>query len=156
MDQTVPPGTAPSPVKENRLRAFERADVGVRVVALSVDDEETAAALVGKHKLTFPVLLRPGVPVRVGDEQMGAHGDPPARGRVSRLADEWRAALTRLVNRVPQEPLPAARRDELSELRMCVLEVIDYPSKGADHLADGMHVRIHPSRREPIQARTIS
>ena len=43
-----------------QLRAFERAsqalaDSGIRVAALSVDDEETTAALVAKHKLTFPV-----------------------------------------------------------------------------------------------------
>ena len=43
-----------------QLRAFERAgqvlaDNGIRVVALSVDDQETSAALVEKHKLTFPV-----------------------------------------------------------------------------------------------------
>src|SRR5271154_5731709 len=43
-----------------QLRAFERsgqalADAGIRVVALSVDDELTAAALVEKHQLTFPV-----------------------------------------------------------------------------------------------------
>lgn len=43
-----------------QLRAFERAgqalaDAGVRVAALSVDDEETTAALIEKHKLTFPV-----------------------------------------------------------------------------------------------------
>jgi len=43
-----------------QLRAFERAskalaDNGIRVAALSVDDKETAAALVEKHKLTFPV-----------------------------------------------------------------------------------------------------
>jgi peroxiredoxin len=43
-----------------QLRAFERtsqtlADNGIRVAALSVDDQETAAALVEKHKLTFPV-----------------------------------------------------------------------------------------------------
>jgi peroxiredoxin len=43
-----------------QLRAFERAgqalaDAGIRVAALSVDDEETTAALVEKHKLTFPV-----------------------------------------------------------------------------------------------------
>jgi peroxiredoxin len=43
-----------------QLRAFERArqtlaDNGILVAALSVDDEETTAALVGKHKLTFPV-----------------------------------------------------------------------------------------------------
>jgi peroxiredoxin len=43
-----------------QLRAFERAsqalgDNGIRVVALSVDDKETSAALVEKHKLTFPV-----------------------------------------------------------------------------------------------------
>jgi peroxiredoxin len=43
-----------------QLRAFERAsqalaDAGIRVAALSVDDKETTAALVEKHKLTFPV-----------------------------------------------------------------------------------------------------
>ena len=43
-----------------QLRAFERAgqtlaDNGVRLAALSVDDKETTAALVEKHKLTFPV-----------------------------------------------------------------------------------------------------
>ena len=43
-----------------QLRAFERArqtlaDAGVRVVALSVDDKETTAALVAKHNLTFAV-----------------------------------------------------------------------------------------------------
>jgi peroxiredoxin len=43
-----------------QLRAFERAGetlaaAGVKVAALSVDDKETTAALVGKHKLTFPV-----------------------------------------------------------------------------------------------------
>jgi peroxiredoxin len=43
-----------------QLRAFQRAsqtlaDNGIRVAALSVDDQETTAALVEKHKLTFPV-----------------------------------------------------------------------------------------------------
>lgn len=43
-----------------QLRAFEQAsqslaDNGIRVAALSVDDQETTAALVGKHKLAFPV-----------------------------------------------------------------------------------------------------
>ena len=43
-----------------QLRAFERsgqalADAGIRVAALSVDDKETTAALVDKHRLTFPV-----------------------------------------------------------------------------------------------------
>lgn len=43
-----------------QLRAFERAsaalaDAGARVVALSVDDMQTTAGLVAKHKLTFPV-----------------------------------------------------------------------------------------------------
>jgi peroxiredoxin len=43
-----------------QLRAFQRAsatlaDVGVRVVALSVDDEATTAGLIAKHGLTFPV-----------------------------------------------------------------------------------------------------
>ena len=43
-----------------QLRAFERAgqalgDNGIRVVALSVDDKEATAALVARHRLTFPV-----------------------------------------------------------------------------------------------------
>jgi peroxiredoxin len=43
-----------------QLRAFQRAgsalaDAGIRVAALSVDDEATTAALIGKHSLTFPV-----------------------------------------------------------------------------------------------------
>jgi peroxiredoxin len=43
-----------------QLRAFERAgqalaDAGIRVAALSVDDKETTAALITRHKLTFPV-----------------------------------------------------------------------------------------------------
>jgi peroxiredoxin len=43
-----------------QLRAFERAgqalaEAGIKVAALSVDDKETTAALVGKHQLTFPV-----------------------------------------------------------------------------------------------------
>jgi peroxiredoxin len=43
-----------------QLSAFERAsqklaDAGVRVAALSVDDKDTTAALIAKHKLTFPV-----------------------------------------------------------------------------------------------------
>lgn len=43
-----------------QLAAFERmsakfADGGVKVAALSVDDEATSAALVEKHKLHFPV-----------------------------------------------------------------------------------------------------
>ena len=43
-----------------QLSAFERsgqklADAGIRVTALSVDDKETTAALIARHKLTFPV-----------------------------------------------------------------------------------------------------
>ena len=43
-----------------QLRAFQRAagglaEVGAKVVALSVDDEEASAALIAKHKLRFPV-----------------------------------------------------------------------------------------------------
>ena len=43
-----------------QLRAFQRAadnlaEVGAKVVALSVDDEATTAELVAKHGLTFPV-----------------------------------------------------------------------------------------------------
>jgi len=43
-----------------QLRAFERAsqalaEAGIRVAALSVDGKDTTAALITKHKLTFPV-----------------------------------------------------------------------------------------------------
>ena len=43
-----------------QLRAFQRAshslaEVGAKVVALSVDDETTTAAMVDKNRLTFPV-----------------------------------------------------------------------------------------------------
>ena len=43
-----------------QLRAFgraaeEMADAGIKITALSVDDRETTAALVARHKLTFPV-----------------------------------------------------------------------------------------------------
>jgi peroxiredoxin len=43
-----------------QLRAFQRAsdslaEVGAKVVALSVDDEATTAVLVAKHGLTFPI-----------------------------------------------------------------------------------------------------
>jgi peroxiredoxin len=43
-----------------QLRAFQRAadalaEVGAKVVALSVDDEPTTAALIAKHHLTFPI-----------------------------------------------------------------------------------------------------
>jgi len=43
-----------------QLAAFSRrsgalAELGVKVVALSVDDEETSAALIAKHDLHFPV-----------------------------------------------------------------------------------------------------
>src|SRR3954453_23533393 len=42
-----------------QLRAFERAsgklaEVGARVVALSVDDETTTQATIDRHRLTFP------------------------------------------------------------------------------------------------------
>jgi peroxiredoxin len=43
-----------------QLRAFQRAsdelaEVGAKVVALSVDDEKTTAATIAKHSLSFPV-----------------------------------------------------------------------------------------------------
>jgi peroxiredoxin len=43
-----------------QLRAFQRAsaslaDAGIKVAALSVDDEPATAALIAKHGLTFPV-----------------------------------------------------------------------------------------------------
>jgi peroxiredoxin len=66
--RTRSPATTPSsclpgawcPYCNAQLRAFERAgktmtDAGTRVAALPVDDKETTAALVAKHRLTFPV-----------------------------------------------------------------------------------------------------
>ena len=55
--------TSPSvccPYCNAQLRAFQRAsqalaEVGAKVVALSVDDEATTAELIAKHRLTFPV-----------------------------------------------------------------------------------------------------
>jgi peroxiredoxin len=52
------------PYCNGQLRAFQRAsatlaDVGVRVVALSVDDEATTVGLIAKHGLTFPVGSAP-------------------------------------------------------------------------------------------------
>jgi alkyl hydroperoxide reductase subunit AhpC len=48
-------------IRQNaQLRAFQRADdslteTGIKVAALSVDDEPTTAELIAKHGLTFPV-----------------------------------------------------------------------------------------------------
>jgi peroxiredoxin len=62
-----------------QLRAFERAgralaDEGIRVAALSVDDEQATAALVAKHKLTFPVGY--GVDAGAVAELTGAFVNP--------------------------------------------------------------------------------
>jgi peroxiredoxin len=48
------------PYCNTQLRAFQRAtssldELGVRVAALSVDDEATTAELIARHKLAFPV-----------------------------------------------------------------------------------------------------
>jgi peroxiredoxin len=65
-----------------QLRAFQRAqdafaELGVRVVALSVDDEPTTRALIEKHGLTFPVGY--GADARALREALGAFvtGEPP-------------------------------------------------------------------------------
>jgi len=62
-----------------QLRAFQRAsdtlaNVGVRVAALSVDDEATTAALIAKHGLTFPVGY--GADARKVAELTGAFVNP--------------------------------------------------------------------------------
>lgn len=62
-----------------QLRAFQRAgsalaDAGIRVAALSVDDEATTAALIGKHGLTFPVGF--GADARAVAELTGAFVNP--------------------------------------------------------------------------------
>jgi peroxiredoxin len=62
-----------------QLRAFQRAadglaEAGARVVALSVDDEATTAALVARHGLEFPVGH--GADARAVAEATGAFVDP--------------------------------------------------------------------------------
>ena len=60
-----------------RLRAGQRRrwrTTGIRVAALSVDDKETTAALVAKHKLTFPVGY--GADARAVAELTGAFVNP--------------------------------------------------------------------------------
>jgi peroxiredoxin len=65
-----------------QLRAFQRAQdqlaaLGVRVVALSVDDEPTTRALIDRHGLTFPVGH--GADARALRDALGAFmsGEPP-------------------------------------------------------------------------------
>jgi peroxiredoxin len=65
-----------------QLRAFQRAqdrlaDLGVRVVALSADDEPSTRALIAKHGLTFPVGH--GADARALRDAVGAFvsGEPP-------------------------------------------------------------------------------
>ena len=62
-----------------QLRAFQRAsgtlaEAGVRVAALSVDDEAATAALIGKHGLAFPVGF--GADARAVAELTGAFVNP--------------------------------------------------------------------------------
>jgi peroxiredoxin len=62
-----------------QLRAFQRADAiladaGVRVAALSVDDEAATAALIEKHGLTFPVGF--GADARAVADLTGAFVNP--------------------------------------------------------------------------------
>jgi len=62
-----------------QLRAFQRAssalaDAGIRVAALSVDDEATTAALIDKHGLAFPVGS--GADARAVAELTGAFVNP--------------------------------------------------------------------------------
>ncbi len=62
-----------------QLRAFQRAsdglaEVGTRVVALSIDDEATTSDLIAKHGLTFPVGY--GADAAAVSEATGAFVDP--------------------------------------------------------------------------------
>ena len=62
-----------------QLRAFQRArstlaDAGAGIAALSVDDEETTAALIAKHGLTFPVGF--GADARAVADLTGAFVNP--------------------------------------------------------------------------------
>jgi peroxiredoxin len=118
------------PYGNAQLRAFQRAgsalaDAGIRVAALSVDDEATTAALIGKHGLTFPVGF--GAGARVVAELTGAFVNPdpvylqstgfvlgPAgravvsvysSGAIGRLVPEDVIGLVRYVRE--HEPLPA-------------------------------------------------
>jgi peroxiredoxin len=67
------------PYCNTQLRAFQRASgalaaAGVRVAALSVDDEATTAALIDKHGLAFPVGF--GADARAVAELTGAFVNP--------------------------------------------------------------------------------
>jgi peroxiredoxin len=59
---------------KDELRAFQRAGAGIRVAALSVDDEATTAALIAKRGLTFPVGF--GADARAVAELTGAFVNP--------------------------------------------------------------------------------
>ena len=67
------------PYCNGQLRAFQRAsatlaDVGVRVVAQSVDDEATTVGLIAKHGLTFPIGF--GADARAIADLTGAFVNP--------------------------------------------------------------------------------
>jgi hypothetical protein len=67
-----------------QLRAFERAgqalaDAGIRVAALSVDDQEATAALVARHNLTFPVGYGSSTPTRCSCSPPGSCSTPRVR-----------------------------------------------------------------------------
>jgi thiol-disulfide isomerase/thioredoxin len=121
------------PYCNGQLRAFQRAsatlaDVGVRVVALSVDDEATTVGLIAKHGLTFPGRVRrrragdrrphwrlrqpgPGVPAvhrlrpRPGGQDRGERllqrGHRPAGSRRRRRASALRARARRDFGVIP-------------------------------------------------------
>ena len=79
-----------------QLRAFQRAqdklaELGARVVALSIDDEATTQATIDKHGLTFPVGH--GADARAIAEATGALVNPDGRlHRVDRLRGRRRTA----------------------------------------------------------------
>jgi hypothetical protein len=75
-----------------QLAAFSRAldaltELGVKVVALSVDDEETSAALVAKHKLRFPSGTA-SMPAR--SPRRRARTSTTIRATCNRPAASWR------------------------------------------------------------------
>ena len=98
-----------------QLRAFQRAggalaDAGVRVAALSVDDETATAALIAKHGLTFPVGY--GADARKVADLTGAFVNPDpvylqSTGFVTRPAGQGRGQ--RLLQR-GHRPARARRR----------------------------------------------
>jgi peroxiredoxin len=99
------------------LHAFQRADGGIKVAALSVDDEATTAALIVKRGLTFPVGF--GADARKVAELTGAFVNPDPVYLQSTwfvLNPQGKVAAT-LYDNVDHPPPPARRRGRAHPLR---------------------------------------